>query len=264
MGRHKAIDSDRMDDDLSVSKSIIKALDILNQYSEADELGILEISDNTGLPASTVQRIINSLAAKQYLVQNNSNYKYRLGSAFFNISNRYAPKHGWVDLSLSHMKKLSSVYKETVNLGILQVARVILLAKVDSTYILRPNFDIGVAYEASTSALWRCLAAYQIPDIIENLITTVKPSTQRSMTEPEQLRALLAKVKKQGYAIEDEEFQIGLLCIASPIFDNYGNAIAALSISIPKVRLDLSKLAVITKDVCNTAKNISEELAPSL
>ena len=70
----------------SFSKSILKTLSILEQYSKADELGIKELSESTGIPASTVQRIVNTLVMKQYLVQNPHTLKYQLGLSLIHIS----------------------------------------------------------------------------------------------------------------------------------------------------------------------------------
>lgn len=76
--------------DDSYGKSILRTLLILEQFNSSTELGIKELSISTGLPASTVQRIVNTLELKNYLMQNPKNDKYRLGIALYNISKSYA------------------------------------------------------------------------------------------------------------------------------------------------------------------------------
>lgn len=154
----------------SFSKSILKTLSILEQYSKADELGIKELSESTGIPASTVQRIVNTLVMKQYLVQNPHTLKYQLGIAFFNISSRYSNSRDWVEVAKAHMEEQVEKTQETVNLAILQGKSVIYLTKVDSPHILRPNFTVGTAYPALNTALGRCLLAYQPWDKVERMI----------------------------------------------------------------------------------------------
>ncbi|MDR1796291.1 MAG: IclR family transcriptional regulator [Clostridiales Family XIII bacterium] len=248
-------------EEISASKSIVKALSILDLFAEKDELGVLEIGERTGLPASTVQRIVNSLVSKQYLSQNTANLKYRLGLAFFKIISRYSQKQQWVDVAVPMLEQLAGTYQETVNLGVLRGESIVLLAKVDSPFILRPNFNIGIAYEAANSSLWRCLCAYLPADAAESLITGVKPTTPRSITDPAGFRKLFETVRAQGYAIEDEEFQVGLFCIAAPIKDGDDNVIAAISLSIPKTRLDIARVPEIIQSVCSAAESITTALS---
>lgn len=243
----------------SFSKSILKTLSILEQYSEADELGIKELSENTGIPASTVQRIVNTLVMKQYLVQNPSTLKYRLGIAFFNISSRYSNSRDWVDVAKAHMEKQVAVTKETVNLAILQGKTVVYLAKEDSPNILRPNFSAGTPYSAINSALGRCLLAHQPWEKVERLIKD-DPNLHRSLDD---YHKMLQDVVTNGYAVEDEEFQPGLFCIGAPIFDAENHVVAAMSTSIPKIRLDddiKRQNIIITKD---TANKISMDIKKS-
>ena len=220
----------------SFSKSILKTLSILEQYSKADELGIKELSESTGIPASTVQRIVNTLVMKQYLVQNPHTLKYQLGIAFFNISSRYSNSRDWVEVAKAHMEEQVEKTQETVNLAILQGKSVIYLTKVDSPHILRPNFTVGTAYPALNTALGRCLLAYQPWDKVERMIR-LQPNFNKDINE---FHEMLEEVERNGYATEDEEFQPGLFCIAAPVWDANDRVVAAISTSIPKIRLDES------------------------
>ncbi|GHU81303.1 IclR family transcriptional regulator [Spirochaetia bacterium] len=252
--------SGRPDTDQSISKSIIKALTILDQFAKSDEFGIKELSENTTIPASTVQRIVNSLVRRQYLAQNTANLKYRLGLSFFNISSRYSNSKDWVNIAVTRMEKLASVYNETVNLAVLQGENIVLLAKVDSPHILRPNFNMGKPYPAINSAIGRCLIAGRPEEEIKRLIMDIRPNTTRSITDPERMRKELEKIRKNGYAIEDEEFYDGLLCVGAPILDAQDKVIAAVSISIPKIRLNMAKLPLVTEQIRETARQISMDL----
>ncbi len=240
----------------SFSKSILKTLSILEQYSKADELGIKELSESTGIPASTVQRIVNTLVMKQYLVQNPHTLKYQLGIAFFNISSRYSNSRDWVEVAKAHMEEQVEKTQETVNLAILQGKSVIYLTKVDSPHILRPNFTVGTAYPALNTALGRCLLAYQPWDKVERMIK-LQPNFNKDINA---FHEMLEEVERNGYATEDEEFQPGLFCIAAPIWDANDRVVAAISTSIPKIRLDESNKENIIHMMQSTATQISLDL----
>ena len=240
----------------SFSKSILKTLSILEQYSKADELRLTALRERTGIPASTVQRIVNTLVMKQYLVQNPHTLKYQLGIAFFNISSRYSNSRDWVEVAKAHMEEQVEKTQETVNLAILQGKSVIYLTKVDSPHILRPNFTVGTAYPALNTALGRCLLAYQPWDKVERMIR-LQPNFNKDINE---FHEMLEEVERNGYATEDEEFQPGLFCIAAPVWDANDRVVAAISTSIPKIRLDESNKENIIGMMQSTASQISLDL----
>jgi len=93
------------------------------------------------------------------------------------------------------------------------------------------------------------------------LSSPIEPCTEKTITDPDTMRLELSKIRKQGYAMEDEEFQMGLFCISAPIRGYKGRVIAAISTTIPKYRLETENIPDITKDLIETANNISDELA---
>lgn len=250
-----------MTKDNSYSKSILRALLILEQFNSSNEIGIKELSIGTGLPASTVQRIVNTLELKNYVMQNPNNDKYRLGVALYNISKSYAENFDWIDNAKIHMENMVKKHKETVNLAILQGQKIVYLTKVDSPNILRPNFDIGVQYPIFCTSLGKCIMAYQPLELVDTMLSSpIEACTKNSITDPDRIRSELSKIRKQGYAMEDEEFQEGLFCISAPIRGFKGRVLAAISTTIPKYRLEKDNVPAIIKDLIITSNNISEEL----
>jgi len=247
--------------DTSFGKSILRTLLILEQFNSSTELGIKKLSLSTGLPASTVQRIVNTLELKNYLIQNPKNSKYRLGIALYNISKSYAENFGWVESAKIHIASMVEKHNETVNLAILQGQKVVYLHKVDSPHILRPNFNVGVQYPAFCTALGKCLIAYQPPELIDTMLSSpIESCTKNTITDREKIRLELNKIRQLGFAIEDEEFQMGLFCVAAPIRGYKDKVLAAVSTTVPKYRLDESLIPEIIEDIKKTADNISDEL----
>lgn len=245
----------------SFSKSLVKTLSILEQYGKGSEYGIIELSQNTGIPPSTVQRIVNTLVLKQFLAQNPENLKYSLGIGFFNISSQYSDSQNWVEQAKSHMEKLVEIHSETVNLAVLVKTKVKYLTKVESPYIVRPNFNVGTSYPAINTALGRCIISH-LPEreMKEFIEISISDGYLSDKVNKKELITSLKKIRARGYAVEDEEFQKGLFCVASPVYDRYGNCIAAISTSIPKQRLDFGELPELIEHVKKTAKAITDEL----
>lgn len=245
-------------------KSLLKALLILEQFNTENlEKGIHELSANTKLPVSTIQRLVNTLQFKGYLIQNPKTNKYYLGYALYNLSKSVNKNLSWLDDAKYFMKELVDKHQENVNLAILEGRDVIYLATVDSPHILGPNFKKGSKYPVHCSALGKCLIAYLPPKTLEAiLVEPLKKFTNKSLTDINKLKLELNKVREQGYAIDDEEFQDNLRCIAAPIKNNNmdGLVVAAISVTAPKQRMPLERLYSIKDDLIQTADKISKLL----
>ncbi|MDO4555466.1 MAG: IclR family transcriptional regulator [Lachnospiraceae bacterium] len=245
----------------SCSKSLIKTLQIMELYARKEEYGIKEISENTNIPPSTVQRIVNTLVMREFLTQNTHNTKYRLGMAFFRISSRYSHGDNWIQQAKLHMEKLVDKHHETVNLAELKGTKVMYLAKVESPFIVRPNFDVGTAYPAVSTALGRCLLSQLPNQELKKMIELSRADKDMPLhIKTQDFINALEKIRERGYAVEDEEFQKGLFCIAAPVYDRQNKCVAAISTSIPKQRLDFGELPELVEDIKETANAISKEL----
>lgn len=244
----------KKEDQRSYSTSLLKTLNILDQFAKSDELGIKELSMGTGIPASTVQRIVNTLVLRQYLEQNPYTLKYSLGIALYNITGTYSNNKKWVEQAQPIMERLVELHRETVNLAVLQDNYIVYLTKADSPQVLRPNFSIGAQYPVLTTSLGRCLLAYQPKAKLEKWYS----SNAVPAEETEKYNNLFTEIRKNGYAIEDENFQVGLFCIAAPVFKTNNQIAAALSMTIPKARLNYSDLSSMIEHLKETANQISK------
>lgn len=260
MSAKPATPSKTVEKEASPSKSIIRTVEVLEQFAIQDELGIKEISEGTGMPASTVQRIVNTLESRNFLKQDAKSLKYRLGMAFFNISGKYSHSNDWIELITGHLEKFVEKHKETANCAILRGYKIAYLTKVDSPHILRPNFTVGTIYPSYCTSLGRSMLAFKQGLDVEDLLAQSLEPHERAPGDVAQLRAALDKIRADGYAMEDEEFQPGIFCIGAPVMDANGLAVAAISTSIPKVRLDIAMVPTIIKDIRDTASAISRDL----
>ncbi len=246
-------------------KSALKIFQILESFIENNqEKGIHELSNNTGIPPSTLQRLVNTLRVKGYLMQNPKTLKYRLGFTFYHLYKSFSQTFNWVEEAKYYMERFVSKHNETLNLSYLEGKNIVYLVKADSSHILRPNFNIGTKYPVYCTALGKCLLAYLPPDFTiryfsEEVFTKYTNNTITSFSE---LEDELSKIRKQGFAVDDEEFQDDLRCIAVPIknkkMDNL--VIASLSVTAPKSRMSMERLYDIKDDLIETAAKISESI----
>ncbi|MEW6622662.1 MAG: IclR family transcriptional regulator [Bacillota bacterium] len=242
-------------------QSLAKGLSILECFiSDLDEYGITELSEKTSLPESTVQRIINTLEFKGYLFQNPLSKKYRLSLKLLNVCSKSKNMNLWIERSKKHMVLLNERCGETVNLAIRDDNNLVYLDKVDSKHLLRPNFVVGEHYPLYCTAIGRCL----LSDFAEEKLKCLFPEGLQKMTPStkdklEDVIKDLAFIKEKGYTIDDEEFQLGLLCIGVPIKAFGGRVVAALSMSMPKVRVNKGGEKVLIAWTIEAAEEISKE-----
>lgn len=247
----------------SYIKSVFKTFHILEAFiDDNNEKGIHELSKSTGIHPSTLQRLVNTLRVKGYLTQNPKTLKYRLGFTFYHLYKSFSQTFNWVDEAKYYMERLVLKYNETTNLAYLEGNNIVYLLKADSSHILRPSFDIGTKYPIHCTALGKCLLAYLPKDFTKKFFSGEQfiKYTDNTIISFSDLNVELDKIRAQGYAIDDEEFQNDLRCVAAPIknkrMDNI--VVASLSITAPKGRMAMERLYVIKDDLIETATAISD------
>jgi DNA-binding IclR family transcriptional regulator len=245
-------------------KSINKALKLLEFLSKnGNEMGIAEISEKMNMGLSTVHRILNTLKYRGYILQNQKTLKYRLGMKLFELGCEVQSTKNLIKNTRSYLKKLTELTKETSNLAILEGKEVIYLNTIESSEILRTGIHQGTRLPAHCTALGKVLLAFlpqeDFNSLYENnkLLVSITPN---SISSFDGLKKELKKVKEQGYAIDREEFKVGINCISSPIFGKDGKFIAAISITGPATRLTLDKMENDKHILINISKQISENI----
>lgn len=240
-----------------------KALDILDCFSlERQELGITEIAKIIGYGKSTVYAIVKTLEKNRYLKQNNENKKYSLGFKIIERAYVLLEQMNIRKITFPFLKKLSEKYKENVHLAILDRQEVVYIEKFENAPSLGIRSYVGHRTCLHSTALGKVFLAFLPEEEINNIIQNIslKKRTPNTITDPSELKLNLVQIKKAGYAIDNEEHQIGGMCIGGPIFDFSGKVTAAFSISVPIVRINKDRLKAIIEDIVKTSKEISVDL----
>lgn len=244
-------------------RSVDRALDILECISAKNGLlTVDQIVSATGLPKTTTFRILATLAARRMVERDPQTQTYRLGMLALVIGVRAM---GDLDLrrgARPHLEQLVAATGETVHLSILSDDSALCLDKLDASRSMRMSSFVGFLDPLHCSGVGKALLAFQDEPVRRQLIARMRfePHTPHTITTPDQLVAQINEIRARGYAIDDEEIEEGLRCIAAPIRDHSGTVVAAVSISGPTTRVTEASVSGIAEAVTNCAQSISREL----
>lgn len=221
-------------------KSIIKAVDILELLGREHELGITQIANNLGLDKSTVFRIVSTLKEKNMVAQNTINQKYHNSLKLFELGNKVVENLGLRRIAQPIIKELAEKTGETVNLAILDETSIVYIDKIESSATIKVDLPIGKRLPSYCTGLGKAILAHLPTDKVEEIIKDTKPEryTLNTHLKKEEFFDELKKIRKKGYSFDDEEYVEGLKCIAAPILDFKGEALAAISVAVPSYRYD--------------------------
>lgn len=245
--------------------AVDRALDILLLlYNNGQEIGVSEIGRELELHKSTVHRTLATLEDKGFVHQNKENGKYWLGTKIYAMGLLVGEKLSLVDILKPYTKKLFDEFQEVINVSILDkdsqdsYKTIIILKEVDTSKVLSVNPNVGSSSDAHVSSVGKCLLAFSKDIDMKRLMDKpLKKYTENTLTEEDQLKKEFENIRKKGYAIDDEEQEIGLYCIGAPILDKAGNPIAAISMSGPTVRMKKGDLKAKISRILEIANEIS-------
>lgn len=215
-------------------QSVERALTLINLLAgENREMSLTEISKMIGWPKSTVHGLLATLRDFHYVDQSPTSGYYRLGVRLFELGNLVA--RGWdiCALAMPSMQRLNNLLGEMVQLATEDKGEVLYLEKVDSTHMMRIVSETGSRLPMHCTGLGKALLAYKSTAEVKWILSRhgMRAMTSRTITSQAQLEKELAKIRRQGYAMDDREIMDGLRCVAAPIRDRDGQVKYAVSVS---------------------------------
>jgi IclR family transcriptional regulator, KDG regulon repressor len=249
--------------------SVTSALLVLKVFTDGEpELGISSIAQRLGLAKSTVHRLAVTLASEGFLEQNPQNGRYRLGLSLFSLGALVRQRMDISHQALSLLTALRDQTQETVHLAILDETSIMYLHNMESAQAIGTRSYIGTRKPAFCTSEGRVLLAFNSPELTASVLKEeLVQRTPKTTTNPKTLRLLLEEVRRNGYATDDEESEIGMRSVAAPIRDITGKAIAAVGLAGPIQRLTKKELRRLVPQVITTASGISARMGyrvPSL
>lgn len=242
--------------------SVANAIRLIKVFSdEFYEIGISDLGKRLLLPKSTVHRLASTLIDAGVLEQNAESGKYRLGLVVFELGSLVRRKMDFYSEAKSFLMALRDKTGETVHLAILDQSSIVYINSLESTNAVRMRIDVGTRKPAHATAAGKVLLAFQPAEALAKLFAAgLKERTVNTIVDPAAFRRELATIQTRGYAIADEENEIGVRSLAAPVWDHFGNVIAAVSIAGPAQRLTKKALASFVPDIVSAAEAISVRL----
>jgi IclR family KDG regulon transcriptional repressor len=242
---------------------IDRAAQILDCFGfDHQELSVSEIGFKTGLHRSTAHRILMALEYNDLIKQNPSTGKYHLGIKLFKLGHQAVSQLNLREICRPFLSRLMNDTKETIHLAVLDDDQVLYLDKVEGPHALRMPSRVGRHIPTYCTSLGKamlsCLDDQEVKSILRR--QTLKPHTENTAKNINQLLADLRSVRKRGYAVDNEEIEIGLRCVGAPLRDYTGGMVGAISVAAPSARLSEKNTPVIGRMVIAIAAGISEKL----
>lgn len=242
-------------------KSVNRSFDIISLLSNSEtHLGVTEISERLTLPKSTVSRLLSTLYYRKIVQKDEETKKYYLGLKLFELGSKIFNELDLRKIVKPFLEDLSREINETVHLVVEDNGEVLYIEKIESNHGLRQYSQIGKRGPLYCTGVGKAFLSTKNNDEIDNILKDIKllPYTDKTITDVEVLKKEIKKIKKNGYAVDDEEINEGVKCIAAPIFNYTGSSIGAISVSGPTFRMDNVKEKA--SKIVNTAKKISQQL----
>jgi len=246
---------------LSVERAVI----LLRKMSEeTTPIGVREMARIVGYSPSTVQKLLNSLEVQGLVRQDPDTEGYELGLGIFRLGASVLHQLDVHKVARPRLQELMEQTNESSYLALLtpNLKWYVFVDKVESTHLLRWTADLGAWRPMNCTAEGKAMLAHLPDDHLDYLESEglLRDSTPSSITDPEELRKELEKVKERGWAYSDEEFAEGVRAVAGPVFNYSGKVLGAVSVVGPTLRLTDDRIDDLSKIVNEKSKVISEEL----
>ncbi len=245
-------------------KRVSSILDALGQNPNG--MSIRELSSKIHLPKGTIHRLLSSLSYFGYVRQDPKTRNYFLGLKLVELGNLLLSQLDLRKEAEPFLRDLAERTKETVHMVFLDRDEIVYIEKVELNHNpsgLKMASRIGLRNPAHSCAVGKVLLSYLPEEELDRIIKEkgLPKRTENTITDPQVLKEHLKMIKVQGYAVDDEENERGIRCVAAPVLNEIGKPVAAISISGPAFRITKKMIQeTLRKEVMETALKISKRL----
>jgi len=243
--------------------SVKKTLRVLEAFSDDQtELGVTQIAELLKSHKSSISRILMTLLAEGFVEKNMQTNKYRLGLKMVELGYRALKRFDLKELATPFLEELANKTNEIIHLAVLDKNEIIYIDKRGKEQVLTVATRIGGRHPAYCSAMGKVLLAGLSHERLNEVLAMgpLRRFTPTTITQVPILRKELERVRKQGFAIDNEESFPGIQCVAAPIRNNQGEAVAAISATVPKLRMGKQRTKELIQLVTRCAQKISERM----
>lgn len=236
-----------------------RTLALLARIADRDGSTLSDLADATGMAPSTVHRLLTSLANHGMVAHDAESGDWTIGVRAFEIGNAFRRFRKLGVIGRPFLKRLMEASGETANIGVEDEGDVVFIAQVESHAPMRAFYRPGRRGPLHASGIGKAIiSTWSDGQIGRQLGGRQLPHfTDRTLHNLPELLADIQRIRARGWAIDDEEHTVGMRCIAAPIFNEYGEPAAGISISGPAVRLPASRLEALGPAVRQAADELT-------
>lgn len=243
-------------------KSLDRALEVLTQLGEMQGGTLSEIAGALDQSPATVYRVLTTFQGRGFADFDAQSQTWDIGPAAFLTGSHFLRRTSLVERARPIMRDLMEATGETANLGIERDGKVLFLGQVETHATIRAFFPPGTASAMHSSGIGKALLA-RMDDARQRRVlaaSKLEQFTPYTLTDPEAMIADLRATRARGYAFDGEERNIGMRCIAAPVYDVFGEATAGLSVSGPTSRITDDRIAELAAHVIDAAARLTRAI----
>jgi IclR family transcriptional regulator, KDG regulon repressor len=238
-------------------QSLARGLKILEILAESSKgVSVTELADALELDKGSASRLVSTLANYAYAEKDPISRRYFLGPQVVSLSRSLLARLPLREVAKPFLRELMEKTGECSHVGILAQGQVLYIDQVESPASLRVNAEVGSLAPLHCTALGKALLAFgRLP-----LPARLERFTEHTLVTPDALRKNLETVKEQGYAVDNEEFDLGVRCVAAPVFDFREKVIGSIGVSGPVTRMSAGKFSTCAELVVQISHALSEKM----
>jgi DNA-binding IclR family transcriptional regulator len=240
-----------------------RAVQLLDVLAESDrEMGPAELTGRLSLHKSTIHRLLIVLERHRLIRRNPAHGKYGLGMKLFELGNRAVARLDLRDRAEPILQRLVDETHETAHISILDGIEMLSVANIEGPWTLRTPSTVGRRAPLHCTSVGKVVLAYLPESALGDLLNELRLTqyTRHTLVSRTALTRDLARVRELGYAVDNEEAEVGLRCVGAPIRNHRGRVSAAISIAGPAFRLTDDRLPMLAARVVAAARDLSREL----
>ena len=244
-------------------QSLDRGLAVIRAFgAERPALTLSEVARETGLSRASARRFLHTLVELGYVATDGRSFTLR--PSVLELGYAYLSSLTLPEVAGPHLERLSEEVGESSSVAVLDPPDIVYVARVATHRIMSAAIRVGTRFPAYATSMGRALLAHVDAAELDAYLasTQLTALTARTITEADELRAELARVREQGWALVDQELEEGLRSVAAPVRDGSGTVVAAVNVSAPVRRGEVSEiLDDILPSLLSAAKNIETDLA---
>ncbi|MEM9139331.1 MAG: IclR family transcriptional regulator C-terminal domain-containing protein [Pseudomonadota bacterium] len=237
-------------------RSLTRALSILQKLAASgDGMSLTELSEATDLPPSTTHRLLTTLEAERFVRPDPNGGQWRVGVSAFFVGSAFARSRDTQVLLRPYLRRLMEMSGETANLFVESDGEAVCIGQIESRHAMRAITGVGGRIAMHSSGAGKTFLAHGDRERLRRQVADrpLARVTQKTIVSANEIEAELDQIVSRGYAVDDEEHALGLRCVAAPVFNEYGEVAASISISGPTARITDQRIAPLGEMVGQAA-----------